>query len=118
MGSRVKLKIDSTQKILLKRSLNKNGEAQRFFSTEMQRIMNPYVPVRSGGLRRSAIVHDDSVEYNSPYARRQYYENQGNGIEGMNNGGRGGHTWDKRAWADNGDAVVDSVAAFVGGKRA
>lgn len=116
MGTRVRIKMDPAQKILLKRSLNKNGKAQRFFTSEMQRIMRPYVPFRGGDLRDSSRVTDRTVEYNTPYARRQYYENEGNGIEGMNNGGKGGSQWDKRAWADNGDAVVESVADFVGGK--
>lgn len=107
--------MDPAQKILIKRSLNKNGGAQKFFTSEMQRVMRPYVPVRSGDLRKS-VIKGTCIEYNTPYARRQFYENQGNGIEGMNNGGRAGSQWSQRAWADNGDAVVESVADYVGGK--
>lgn len=43
MGNKVRLKLDPTQKILLKRGLNKNGAAQRFFSNELRRKMDPYV---------------------------------------------------------------------------
>lgn len=112
---KVRIKMKPTQKILLERSLNQNGKAQKFFTSEMQRVMTPYVPIRSGDLRKS-VIKGTSVVYNTPYARRQFYENQGNGNEGMNNGGRAGAQWSQRAWADNGDAVVESVADYVGGK--
>lgn len=113
---KVRIKMDPTQKILLKRSLNENGGAQRFFTSEMQRVMHPYVPVLESKLRDSSVIKGTCIEYNTPYARRQFYENQGNGIEGMNNGGRAGSQWAQRAWADNGDAVVESVADYVGGR--
>lgn len=108
--------MDPTQKILLKRSLNKNGGAQKFFTSEMQRVMRPYVPVLNNKLRGSSVIKGTCIEFNTPYARRQFYENQGNGTEGMNKGGRAGSQWSQRAWADNGDAVVESVADYVGGK--
>lgn len=58
MGNKVRLKLDPTQKILLKRGLNKNGAAQRFFSNELRRKMDPYVPMRSGVLKNTAVVHE------------------------------------------------------------
>lgn len=108
MGNKVRLKLDPTQKILLKRGLNKNGAAQRFFSNELRRKMDPYVPMRSGVLKNTAVVHESSVEYVTPYARRQYYENKGTGMRGKQ--------WAKRCWAENGDQIVESVAKFAGGE--
>lgn len=108
--------MDPTQKILLKRSLNENGGAQKFFTAEMQRVMRPYVPFLGGKLRSSSVIKGTCIEYNTPYARRQFYENQGNGVEGMNKGYKAGPQWSQRAWADNGDSVVESVADYVGGK--
>lgn len=105
--SKVKLELDPTQKILLKRGLNKNGAAQRFFSNELRRKMDPYVPMRSGVLKNTAVAKVNCVEYVTPYARRQYYENKGNGLRGKE--------WDKRCWAENGDQIVQSVADFAGG---
>lgn len=70
--------------------------------------MDSYVPLKNGPLKNTAVERENSIEYIQPYARRQYYENKGNG--------RRGKEWDKRAWADNGDAVVESVAKFAGGK--
>lgn len=113
---KVRIEMAPTQKILLKRSLNKDGGAQKFFTSEMQRVMRPYVPVLDNNLRKSSVINGTRIEYNTPYARRQFYENQGNGLEGANNGGRAGAQWSQRAWADNGDAVVESVADYVGGK--
>ena len=66
MGNKVRLKLDPTQKILLKRGLNKNGAAQRFFSNELRRKMDPYVPMRSGVLKNTAVVHESSEEYVTP----------------------------------------------------
>ena len=40
----IKIKIDPVDKILLKRNLNQNGQAQKFFSSEVRRMSDPYVP--------------------------------------------------------------------------
>ena len=86
MGTNIKLKIDPADKILLKRNLNRNGKGQQFFTHEVRR----------------------RIEYVQPYARRQYYENRGNGL-------RGSH-WTERMWADRGKEIIQSVAAYCGGK--
>ena len=99
MGARIRMQIDPADKILLKRSLNKNGEGQRFFTHEVRRLSDPYVPKRSGKLKNTAVETKTSITYNTPYARRQYYEHKG-----------------ERMWADRGKEIVRSVAAFCGGK--
>lgn len=71
--------------------------------------MDSYVPFLKGPLKNTAIEHEDSVEYVQPYAQKQYYENKGKGNRGK--------LWDQRCWADNGDAIVESVADFVGGEK-
>lgn len=55
MGARIRMQIDPADKILLKRSLNKNGEGQRFFTHEVRRLSDPYVPKRSGKLKNTAV---------------------------------------------------------------
>ena len=107
-GARIRMQIDPADKILLKRSLNKNGEGQRFFTHEVRRLSDPYVPKRSGKLKDTAVETKTSITYNTPYARRQYYEHKGDGL-------RGSH-WTERMWADRGKEIVRSVAAFCGGK--
>ena len=82
MGARIRMQIDPADKILLKRSLNKNGEGQRFFTHEVRRLSDPYVPKRSGKLKNTAVETKTSITYNTPYARRQYYEHKGDGLRG------------------------------------
>ena len=108
MAEKIKLQMDPAQKILAKRGLQKGGSVQRFFTHEMRRKMDPYVPFLTGTLKNTAIEHEDSVEYGQPYAKRQYHENKGKGLRGRE--------WDKRRWADNGDSILDSVAKMAGGK--
>ena len=108
MGTNIKLKTDPADKILLKRNLNRNGKGQQFFTHEVRRLSDPYVPFLSGTLKNTAQELTDRIEYVQPYARRQYYENRGNGL-------RGSH-WTERMWADRGKEIVQSVAAYCGGK--
>jgi len=108
VGTNIKLKIDPADKILLKRNLNRNGKGQQFFTHEVRRLSDPYVPFLSGTLKNTAQELTNRIEYVQPYARRQYYENRGNGL-------RGSH-WTERMWADRGKEIVQSVAAYCGGK--
>ena len=108
MGTKIRLEIDPTDKILLKRSLNKNGNGQRFFNHEVRRLSDPYVPFLTGTLKNTATEETSRIINNTPYARRQYYENKGNGL-------RGSH-WTERMWADRGKEIVQATAAYCGGK--
>lgn len=112
-----KLKMDDTQKILLKRYLNKNGEAQELFTKEVAKECNNYVPFSTGRLKDMMVeLKTDKIIYNAPYAKKQYYTNSGNGKHGESAGGLRGKMWDKRMWQNNGDKVVKSIADFVGGR--
>ncbi len=109
MGSRVKLQIDPTDKILLRRKLNKNGEGQRFFTHEVRRLSVPYIPRLTGELAENSVTETaTTITHNTPYARRQYYEHKGNGLKGPE--------WDKRMWADRGKEIVKATADYCGGK--
>lgn len=113
----VKIEFDSTQKILLKRYLNNNGEAQKKFSKECAKAMNNYVPFETGRLKDWSIqVNQNNVTYQAKYAKRQYYTNAGNGKQGINKGGIRGPHWDKRMWSDKGDGIIRTIADFCGGK--
>lgn len=104
----VKLQLNATDKILLQRNLSKNGKGQRFFTHEVRRALDAYVPMRSGVLKNTAVESDSSITYDTPYARKQYYENHGNGLRGKE--------WDKRMWPDRGPEIVRATAKFCGGK--
>lgn len=114
---KVKLEIDSNQEILLKRSLNKDGNAQVKFTQECAKAFNNYVPYDSGRLKDMNVeLTATSINYNSAYAAKQYNENRGAGKQGTSFGGLRGKLWDKRSWADNGDSIVKTIANFVGGR--
>ena len=114
MGTTVKINIDPAQKILLKRSLNKNGAAQRFFTHEVRRLCLPYVPRLTGTLEQTAVDSVYNITYGQPFARLQYYENSGiNRIKSP----LAGKEWDKRMWADRGNEIVEATAKSCGGKK-
>lgn len=115
MSATVKVKMNDTQKILIKRSLNENGKAQVFFTKECAKEFNNYVPFLTGRLKDMNVeLTESKIIYNAPYAKKQYYTNKGAGIK--NNSGLRGKLWDRRAWADKGSKIIKSVSEFVGGR--
>lgn len=117
MATTVRVKMDSSQKILLKRYLNKNGQAQVMFTKECAKAFNNYVPFKTGRLKDMMVeIHSDKIIYNAPYARKQYYSNKGLGKQGLSTGGVRGKLWDRRGFLNHGDEIVKSVAQFVGGR--
>lgn len=117
MSTNIKVEIDDTQKILLKRALNKNGQAQVKFTKEVAKSCNNYVPFKTGRLKDMMVtLSTDKITYNAPYAARAFYTNQGNGRSGTASGGLRGKQWTRRAWIDKGDMIVKSIADFCGGK--
>lgn len=111
----VKIKLDSTNKILAKRKLQKGGEAQIKFTKECAKWMNNYVPFLTGRMKDDSVeIGVDYVKYSTPYARKQYYTNSGKGIK--NRSGLRGKRWDKRMWNDKASTIIKSIAGFVGGR--
>ncbi len=77
-------------------NVEKNFErAQQYVDSETIRLCDPYVPFRTGMLKKSGtsgtVIGSGVVEYTAPYAKEQYYNNAGRGIEGLNaaNGNKG-----------------------------
>lgn len=111
----IKVKLDPTNKILAKRKLQKNGEAQKFFTRQCAKEMNNYVPFLTGRLKdMSVTIGTDYVKYSTPYARKQYYTNSGKGIK--NRSGLRGKLWDKKMWNNKGPTIIKSIAGLVGGR--
>lgn len=118
-GAKVKwkIKMDDTQKILLKRALNKNGEAQVKFTHEVAKECNNYIPYDTGRLKDMMVeLQPTKIIYNAPYARKQFYNNKGNGKQGLSQGGLRGKRWDRRMWIDKGGTIIQSIASFCGGR--
>ncbi|MGL5718015.1 MAG: minor capsid protein [Paraclostridium sp.] len=119
MALHVKLEMDNTQTILMKRNLEKNGSAQRFLTSEIKRLSHPYTPFMNGPLKNQAVVGDGTLTYNQIYAKYQWYGKSKLGKSftyGRNGSGLRGPKWVLRMWADRGNEVVESVAKYVGGK--
>lgn len=117
MATNIRIEMNDTQKILLKRALNKGGKAQVKFTKEVAKECNNYVPYDHGGLKDVMIeIQTTKIIYSAPYAKKQYYTNKGMGKQGTSIGGIRGKMWDKRMWNDKGDKVVQSIAEFVGGR--
>ena len=117
MAARVRIKMDDTGRILLKRALNKDGKAQEKFTKEVAKYSNNYVPYQTGRLKDMMVeIKTSKVIYNAPYAKKQYYTNKGAGKQGTSIGGLRGKFWDRRMWQDKGNEIVKSIAQFVGGR--
>lgn len=113
----VRIKLDGVNKILAKRGLDPQGKVQRFFTNEVARLSDPYVPFKTGALKnfqRTVLINQ--IQYNAPYAEKQYRNNKGLGKQGTSNGGLRGKYWDKRMWADRGKDITESVAKMAGGR--
>lgn len=117
MSMKIKFQMKPIQKILLKRNLNKNGKAQIKFTKECAKQMNNYVPFLTGRLKDMMVTIETSkIIYKAPYAKKQYYENAGNGKQGLNLGGIRGKQWAPRMWSSKGNEIVKTISNFVGGK--
>lgn len=117
MATNVRIKMDDTGKILLKRYLNKDGQAQERFTKEVAKYSDNYVPFKTGRLKNMMIeIKVNKIIYSAPYAKKQYYLNKGNGRSGTSQGGLRGKFWDRRMWSDRGNDIIKSVAQFVGGR--
>lgn len=108
MSTKITINLDSVEKILLKRGLNKGGPVQKHLTHEIRRLSDSYTPFRSGPLKNTAIEKPDKIEYITPYARKQWFENKGKGLRGKQ--------WCLRMWSDRGSEVVKSMANMAGGK--
>ena len=82
---------------------------QKMVDSEVLRQSDPYVPMRTGMLKKSGIlgtvIGEGVVKYIAPYARQNYYTNAGRGREGTQNGGLRGKYWFERMKADHKDEI-------------
>lgn len=73
----VKLKMNPIDQILKKRGLEKGGQVQKTIDSEVLRLSDRYVPMKTGRLKGSGltatVVGSGEVKYRTPYARKQYY---------------------------------------------
>lgn len=110
------VKLKPTSQIKARLGIEPNGRVQKFFSNTCYKHMNKYVPMDEGNLRINANVKADSITYESPYARYQYYGISKSG-KPLNYRTPGtGDYWDKRMVSAEMEQVVQEVQNYIGGK--
>ena len=97
-----------------------NGRVQKFFTETCYRHMDKYVPMDEGNLRTNVSIANNSITYESPYARYQYYgvrEDGSHRVQNYTTAGTGTY-WDKRMVSAEMQNVVKEVQDYVnrGGK--
>ena len=97
-----------------------NGRVQKFFTNTCYKHMDKYVPMDIGNLRINVDIQADSITYESPYARYQYYGEREDGSKPVKNyttPGTGKY-WDKKMISAEMQDVVKEVQSYVnrGGK--
>lgn len=88
------------------------AKAQEFVDSECLRYMNPLTPRLSGAMIKSGTlgtaIGSGKIVYITPYARRQYYENKGQGERGR--------LWFERMKAQHKDDIRKGAENFAAGK--
>ena len=73
-GSTVKIKMNSTNKKIKDHGIDRNGRVVRHLRDTADRLMNPFIPMDTGMLRRNKTYpKNNEIKYTSPYAKYQYY---------------------------------------------
>lgn len=112
------VKLKPTSQIKARLGINPNGRVQKFFTNTCYKHMDKYVPKDEGNLRTIVDIESNSITYESPYARYQYYGMREDGTHVVKNyttPGTGTY-WDKRMVSAEMQDVVKEVQDYIGGK--
>ena len=135
-GFKLKVKFNSTNKIIKEHGLDKDGEVTEFLRNTVDRFCDPYVPYGEGSgvhLKNLKTYPDkQSIKYTAPYAHYHYTGNKAIGPsrpKGVKRkisntpmqyqgAPKRGPQWDKRMMNDRGKEVCKDVEEFIkkGGK--
>lgn len=112
MDFKTKLIIHDINKSIAKRGLESQGKVQQYIDSEVLRLSDPYIPMDTGELKRSGTrstkIGSGKVVWNTPYARRQYYENKGKGLRGK--------MWFERMKGNHRDQILNGAAKIAGAR--
>jgi alcohol dehydrogenase YqhD (iron-dependent ADH family) len=112
------VKMQPTSIIKARLGIEPNGRVQKFFTNTCYKHMDKYVPKDSGNLRTIVDVESNSITYEMPYARYQYYGIRDDGthvVQNYTTPGTGTY-WDKRMVSAEMQDVVKEVQDYIGGK--
>ena len=110
------VKLQPTSIIKTHLGIEPNGKVQRFFTTTCYKHMDKYAPYDTGDLRTIVNLTANTITYQSPYARYQYYGVREDGTHKVSHyttPGTGPY-WDKRMWSAEGQDVVREVQDYIG----
>mgnify|MGYP004653022813 CR=1 FL=1 len=69
------INLPSANQMIEELGLQERGPVQQFFTNEIWRLADEYVPMDSGNLKNDVIVEPDKIIYSSIYAKYQWYAN-------------------------------------------
>ena len=112
------VKMQPTSTIKARLGIEPNGRVQKFFTNTCYKHMDKYVPLKNGDLRTIVDIQPDSITYEMPYARYQYYGIREDGtheVKAYTSAGTGPY-WDKRMVSAEMQDIVKEVQNYIGGK--
>ena len=112
------VKMQPTSVIKSRLGIDPNGRVQKFFTNTCYKHMDKYVPKDNGDLRTIVDIESDSITYEMPYARYQYYGMRDDGthvVTHYTTPGTGSY-WDKRMVSAEMQDIEKEVQKFIGGK--
>lgn len=112
------VKLNPTSQIKVRLGIEPNGRVQQFLTNTCYRRMDKYVPMDKGDLRVNVSIDTNTITYESPYARYQYYgirEDGSHKVRNYTTPGTGPY-WDKRMWSAEGEDVINEVENYIGGR--
>ena len=112
-----KFKLDPVPEMLAKRNLEIGGAVQRFIDSEVLRLCEPRIPRDNGILIKSGtintVIGSGQVIYDTPYARRWYYE-----PADFQGAPTRGNYWFRRTMKEGGaDAILEGACKIAGAKK-
>ena len=121
------VKVDTSvlSKVINSRGLQPGGRVQKILTNEIYKQAEPYTPMRSKTLIRTAEVGKDHITYVQPYSRYVYYGKVMVGkppkrVTSKNlhygGGGKRGALWIPRMWEEKKDEISKRIAKEAGGK--
>lgn len=142
MNFKIKVKMNSANKIIKDHGLDRDGNVNAFLRDEVERLSDPYVPFHSGSLKNNTIhPSNHEIKYVEPYAHYMYkgkmYISPKLGVSGVltkNNtwwspygetktktnkplkyqgAPKRGAEWDKRMMRDKGKQVAKDVERYI-----
>lgn len=107
-----------TNEIIENHGLAVGGKVQKFIDSECLRRSDKYTPKQTGELIRSGtrgtVIGSGRIVYIAPYARPNYYNNGGYGIQGTARGGLRGRLWFKRMCYAHRMTILSGAARIAG----